>query len=48
MGTLFVLQFECDQGYRRPRPVTARQMSIRWISEVPSTMVKLSDVDTRD
>ena len=30
------------QGYRTSRPVTARPMIMRWISEVPSKMVKLS------
>jgi hypothetical protein len=31
------------QGYRTSRPVTARPMSMRWISEVPSKMVKIVD-----
>ena len=34
--------------YRTSRPVTARPMIMRWISEVPSKIVKMSDVDTRD
>jgi len=32
------------QDYRTSRPVTARPMIRRWISEVPSKMVKLSGV----
>ena len=35
-----------DAGYRTSRPVMARPMIRRWISEVPSKMVKLSDVAT--
>jgi hypothetical protein len=30
------------------RAVAARPMIMRWISEVPSKMVKLLDVDPRD
>ena len=29
------------QGYRTASPVTARPMIMRWISEVPSKMVKI-------
>jgi hypothetical protein len=32
------------QDYRTSSPVTARPMIMRWISLVPSKMVKLSDV----
>ena len=32
------------QRYRTSSPVTARPMSIRWISEVPSKIVKFSGV----
>jgi hypothetical protein len=43
----------CSDGwlvllYRTSRPVMARPMIMRWISEVPSKIVKLSDVDTCD
>jgi hypothetical protein len=37
-----------DRDYRTSRPVTARPISIRWISDVPSKMVKLSGVVTGD
>jgi hypothetical protein len=36
------------QDYQTSSPVTARPMIMRWISLVPSKMVKMSDVDTRD
>jgi AcrR family transcriptional regulator len=36
------------QRHRTSNPVTARPMIIRWISEVPSKMVKLSVPGTRD
>jgi hypothetical protein len=32
-----------SSGYRTSSPVTARPMSIRWISLVPSKMVKIVD-----
>ena len=34
-------EFARSQGYRTSRPVTARPMMRRWISEVPSKMVKI-------
>jgi hypothetical protein len=33
-----------SDDYRTSRPVTARPMIMRWISEVPSKIVKLSEV----
>ena len=36
------------QGYLTSSPVTARPMIMRWISEVPSKIVKLSEVTTPD
>jgi hypothetical protein len=35
------LSLPAVQGYRTSRPVTARPMIMRWISEVPSKMVKI-------
>ena len=32
------------QSYRTGRPVTARPMIMRWISEVPSKMVKIVEL----
>ena len=40
--------FSAGQSYRTSSPVRARPMIMRWISEVPSKIVKLSDVDARD
>ena len=37
-------QVSAGQGYRTSSPVMARPMIRRWISEVPSKMVKLSGV----
>jgi hypothetical protein len=37
-----------SRGYLTSSPVTARPMIIRWISDVPSKMVKLSDVVKRE
>ena len=36
------------QGYLTSSPVTARPMIIRWISEVPSKIVKLLGVAAGD
>ena len=40
--------FQQLRATARPGQVTARPMIMRWISEVPSKMVKLSDVDNHD
>ena len=35
-------------GYLTSRPVTARPMIMRWISDVPSKIVKFSDLGVPD
>jgi hypothetical protein len=42
------LGITAGQSYRTSRPVTARPISIRWISLVPSKMVKLFGLGNRD
>jgi hypothetical protein len=39
---------ERSDDYRTSRPVTARPMIMRWISEVPSKIVKLSGMALAD
>jgi hypothetical protein len=40
--------FQQLRATTRPGQATKRPMIMRWISEVPSKIVKMSDVDTRD
>jgi hypothetical protein len=40
-GCLGPRYVSAGQAYRTSRPVTARPMIMRWISEVPSKMVKI-------
>jgi hypothetical protein len=39
----YIIGISAGQSYRTSSPVTVRPISIRWISDVPSKMVKIVD-----